>query len=385
MATDVVTVKNQKPGFFANLSSSFGGIIIGILMLIGGISLLWWNEHNNVKNIKNVKEMRDQVIDVSSKEVDSQYDGKLIATNGKLDYNNATLTDSELGVNVVSPALSRTVEVYQWIEESETNDDTTTYTYKKEWSEKFIDSEEFNTPAGHENPVEDTIKYSSERFETEETLKVGAYTLSDSFKSLLSTDKKVSIPDELILPEGYTNYNNRYITNSTDMASPQVGDIRISYEKADYKDVSVLGKQDSDTIVEYTTKNNTNIKKIVKGTTNGTGMINDIESANKFSKWMYRFLGTLLIVLGVGAILGPITTLIGYIPFLGNVVNSVIGVISFLIGLGIALIVIAISWFAARPIVAICSLVGVAVIIFLLITLSKKNKKEPIKVEEKNE
>lgn len=382
MATDVVTVKNQKPGFFANLSSSFGGIIVGILMIIGGISLLWWNEHNNVKNIKNVKEMRDQIIDVSSASIDDANEGKLIATSGKLDYNESVLTDDAFKVSATTPVLVRTVEVYQWVEESETNDDTTTYTYKKEWSEKLIDSSEFNTPTGHENPVD--VKYESERFETEETLKVGAFSLISNFKSMLSADKNVAIDETLELPEGYKIYN-KYITNSADTASPVVGDMRISYTKSDYKEVSVLGKQIGDEIGDYTTKNNTNIKKIVKGTTNGTGMINDIESANKFSKWMFRILGTLLIVIGVGAVLGPITTILGYIPFVGTVVNSIIGVISFLIGLGIALVVIAISWFAARPIVAICSLVGVAVIIFLLITLVKKGKKEAPKTEVKKE
>lgn len=382
MATDVVAVKNQKPGFFANLSSSFGGIIVGILMIIGGISLLWWNEHNNVKNIKNVKEMRDQVIDVSSTSIDTANEGKLIATSGKLDYNESVLTDDAFKVSATTPVLVRTVEVYQWVEESETKDDTTTYTYKKEWSEKLIDSSEFNTPTGHENPVD--VKYESERFETEETLKVGAFSLISNFKSMLNADKNVGLEESTELPEGYKVYN-KYILNCEDPSSPVVGDIRVSYTKADYKDVSVLGKQIGDEIGDYTTKNNTNIKKIVKGTTNGTGMINDIESANKFSKWMFRILGTLLIVIGVGAVLGPITTILGYIPFVGTVVNSVIGVISFLIGLGIALIVIAISWFAARPIIAICSLIGVAVIIFLLVTLVKKGKKEAPKAEAKQE
>ena len=383
MATDVVTVKNQKPGFFANLSSSFGGIIIGILMLIGGISLLWWNEHNNVRNIKNVKELRDQVVDVSSTEVKSENEGKLIATNGKLDYNDATVTDTEFSISFKTPVFCREVEIYQWVEESETKDDTTTYTYKKEWKSELVDSDDFNTSAGHVNPKEADIKYFSDRFSTDEDLKVGAFTLDDGFKNIISSDKSVNIPEDAVMPEGYTIYNSRYITDATDMSNPEVGNIRIHYTINDYKDVSVLGKQIGDTIGDYTTKTNTNVKKIVKGTTNGAGMINDIESANKFSKWMFRFLGTLLIVLGVGAILGPITTLIGYIPFLGNVVNSVIGVISFLIGLGIALVVIAISWFAARPIVAICSLVGVAVIIILLVTFIKKGKKEPVKVEEK--
>ena len=371
---DKVVVKNEKQGFLSKMSSSFSGVIVGILLLIGGVALLWTNEQNNVKNIKNVKELRDQVIDVDSSKVDNSNEGKLIATSGKLNYGESTITDSEFNISEKTPVLVRTVEVYQWVEESEKKDDKTTYTYSKEWSEKLIDSSDFNTPTGHENPVE--VKYESERFETEETLKVGEFSLISGFKSLLHASKNVGIADETILPEGYSIYNNKYITTSADLANPEVGDIRISYTKNDYKEVSVLGKQKGDTIGEYTTKKNTNIKKLVEGETNGAGMINSIESANKMMKWLSRIFGSLLIIIGIGSILGPLTTLIGYIPFLGNIVNSMIGVVSFLIGLAISLVIIAIAWFAARPIV---SIVLIAIIIGLIITLVcyKKNKAIP--------
>lgn len=382
MNNDVVKVTN-KQGFFGKMGNSFSGIIIGIILLFGGISLLWWNEHNNVKNIKDVKEMRDQVIDVSSKEIKDSNEGKLIATSGKLDYNESVMSDSTFNISAKTPVLERIVEMYEWVEESKTEDDTTTYTYKKEWKDEIIDSTEFNTIKGHENPS--YMAYESDRIVTDDDLKVGEFTLISSFKDLLSADKNVIPTEDTVLPEGYVIFN-KYITNSKDMENPEIGDIRISYKKADYKDVSVLGKQVGDTISEYTTKKNTNIKKIVKGTTNGTGMINEIESANKFMKWIYRILGILLIVTGVSSILGPITTLIGYIPFVGKVVNSMIGVISFLVGLAISLVVIAISWFAARPIVAIVSLVVAALLIFVFIKYVKNNKgKTETKIETKEE
>ena len=375
---DTVVVKNEKQGFLGKMTNSFSGIIVGILLLFGGIGLLWWNEQNNVKNIKNVKELRDQVVDVSSESVKDEFDGKLIATSGKLDYNNDTITDSLFGVNAQTPVLVRTVEVYQWVESSETKDDTTTYTYSKEWSEKLVDSSDFNSPSGHENPA--VKKYESERFETEETLKVGSYSLISSFKKLLPADKTVGIDETIQLPEGYKIYN-KYITNSADVESPVVGDIRISYAKNDYKEVSVLGKQTGDTIGEYTTKKNTNIKKLVSGETNGAGMINEIESANNMMKWIYRVLGTLLVVIAIGSILGPVTTLIGYIPFLGKIVNSMIGVVSFLIGLAISLVVIAIAWFAARPII---SIILIAVIIGLIVALFMYKKSKAVPAEKTN-
>lgn len=370
---DKVVVTNEKQGFLSKMTSSFSGIIVGIILLFGGIAMLWTNEHNNVKNIKDVKELRDQVIDISSSKVDDKYDGKLIATNGKLTYNESVITDDAFKVSATTPVLVRTVEYYQWVEDSETKDDKTTYTYSKEWSEKIIDSSEFNKSEGHENNFE--IKYESDRLQTKENLKVGEYSLISNFKKLLPANKSVDIDENIELPEGYKVYN-KYITNSEDTSNPKVGDVRVSYTKNDWEEVSVLGKQVDGTIGDYTTKKNTNIKKIVEGITNSEGLIGGIEQANKISKWIWRILGTLLIVIAVGSILGPITTLIGYIPFLGKIVNSMIGVVSFLVGLSIALLVIAISWFAARPIV---SIILIAVIVALIVALIyyKKNKAVP--------
>lgn len=373
-SNDKVVVTNEKQGFLSKITSSFTGIIVGILLLFGGISLLWWNEQNNVKNIKNVKELRDQVIEVSSSKVDDEYDGKLISTNGKFTYNESVITDDAFKVSAQTPVLVRTVEVYQWVESSETKDDKTTYTYSKEWSEKLVDSSKFNTPTGHENPVD--VKYQSERFETEETLKIGAYNLISDFKQLLPANKNVAIEEGIELPEGY-KINNKYITNSEDVTTPAIGDIRISYTKNDWKEASVLGKQKDDTIGAYTTKKNTNIKKIVEGIKNSEEIIGGIEKANKMSKWMFRILGSLLIIMAVSSILGPLTTILGFIPFLGKIVNSMIGVVSFLIGLSISLVVIAIAWFAARPIVSIVLIAIVVGLIVALVYYKKNNKAVP--------
>ena len=105
-SNDKVVVTNEKQGFLSKITSSFTGIIVGILLLFGGISLLWWNEQNNVKNIKNVKELRDQVIEVSSSKVDDEYDGKLISTNGKFTYNESVITDDAFKVSAQTPVLS---------------------------------------------------------------------------------------------------------------------------------------------------------------------------------------------------------------------------------------------------------------------------------------
>ena len=332
---NTVTVKNAKQGFFSKIANSFASIPLGIVIVIFGCMMLWNNEKKNVINIKDVKELRGEVVDISSTEVNSDYEGKLVALTGKLDYNNAIVTDSDFSISFQTPVFDRNVEIYQWVETSETNDDKTTYTYKKEWKSEIVDSDDFHTTTGHENLKEQDIKYFGERFVAEEDLKVGVFTLDEGFKGILSSDKTVNIPETAVIPEGYTIYNSRYITNAEDMSNPTVGNIRISYKVNDYKDVSVLGKQVGSTITSYTSKNNKTYKELYKGTKNSTDMINTIESGNKMSKWMFRILGTLLVCIGMSMVLSPLTTLVGYIPFLGKIVNGAIGAVSSFVGIAI--------------------------------------------------
>ena len=370
---DKVVVKKEKQGFFEKIGSSIASIPIGIFLVIFGVFSLASNEKANVNNIKSVKELRDQIIDISSSKIDAKNDGKLVALSGKLEYGEIPLVDTTFNVTAKAPKLERVVEMYEWVETATEKDDKITYTYSKDWSDKIIDSSEFNTSTNHENPavmpIEGTV------ITVEDDLKVGAFTLIDSFKDQIQTDDSYRDFTNVVLPEGYI-IDNKYITNSADATNPQVGDIRISYKIANYSSVSVLGKQIDNTIGAYDTKTNSTFAKLYKGTKNSTQMINSIESGNKFSKWTRRLFGALLIIFGLSLILGPVTTLIGYIPFLGNIVNSMIGVISFILGLIISLIVIAISWFVVRPILSICLLVVVAGLVVGIIYL-KKIKSQP--------
>ena len=389
---NTVTVKNAKQGFFSKIANSFASIPLGIVIVIFGCMMLWNNEKKNVINIKDVKELRGEVVDISSTEVNSDYEGKLVALTGKLDYNNAIVTDSDFSISFQTPVFDRNVEIYQWVETSETNDDKTTYTYKKEWKSEIVDSDDFHTTTGHENLKEQDIKYFGERFVAEEDLKVGVFTLDEGFKGILSSDKTVNIPETAVIPEGYTICNSRYITNAEDMSNPTVGNIRISYKVNDYKDVSVLGKQVGSTITSYTSKNNKTYKELYKGTKNSTDMINTIESGNKMSKWMFRILGTLLVCIGMSMVLSPLTTLVGYIPFLGKIVNGAIGAVSSFVGIAISLIVIGIAWLVFRPIIGIILLVvSVGLVILAKMYISKKDDskkpeaKEEVKTEENKE
>ena len=97
------------------------GPFTGILFIIIGIGLLWWNEGNNVKNIKTTAELEDNYVDVKSDSISPKNEGKLVAVSGKL-INDAELVDDKFNITIKTPLMKRIVEVYQWEEKEESDD-----------------------------------------------------------------------------------------------------------------------------------------------------------------------------------------------------------------------------------------------------------------------
>ena len=352
----------------------FGGIVAGIILIIVGIGVLWWNEGRTVKVQKGINEAKKVYVQVKSDKVDSKNDGKLVATNGKLDLSESEeLVDSDFGIKIKSALLNRNVEMYQWVETCETDDnDNERCTYKKEWSDSLIDSSDFKESSKHSNP--DSMPYESEEFAAS-NVKMGAYTLPKDLLKRLSTDKKVS-NEQLVeeynkSKEDYEVVKN-YITTVKEDEDPVIGDVRISFEYNDSESVSVLAVQTGDSFSKYVTKSGTNIYRIKEGTHTGEVIIQDMTDENTAIKWLLRLLGVLLEVFGFASIFSPIKKLAGFIPFLGGLVDMATGLIALVLGLSVSLVVIAVAWLRFRPILSICLLAVVAVLVFILI----KNKKK---------
>ena len=94
------------------------------------------------------------------------------------------------------------------------------------------------------------------------------------------------------------------------------------------------------------------------------------------------FFGAVIIFIGVNLIIGPVTTLLGYIPLLGKVVNGAIGLVAFVVSLAIFMVTMAVSWIIVRPILGIALLVvAVALVIIIRKLLAKKKETATQNVE----
>lgn len=350
------------------------GIFAGIIFLIIGVNILWWNEGRTVHNTQAIKEARDNYIQVKSNELNEKNEGKLVSLTGKLNLDAATeVKDNVFDLGMKTAKLSRTSEMYQWEEDCE--DDNCTY--NKTWSEKVIDSKDFKE--NHDNPTEK--KYESEDFYADNVY-VGKYLLNENLLSKLSTKAKINNLQDNVKNLNNLTVNGNYLVNYSE--EPNIGDIRVSFSYNNAKEVSILAVQQDGSFTSFRSKSGVKIYKLVEGNYTADEILDSMQGQNNFAKWLFRFLGTILIIASISSLFSPIQSLANHVPVLRTIVSYVSSAISSLIGLAISLVVIAIAWFRYRPILSI-SLIVIAVAITLFIYYNnkqKENKKEANPKEE---
>ena len=355
------------------IGNSFKGILGGFIAIAIGAVLLWWNEGNNVRNLKTTAEMSKTYIDVSSEKIDEANEGKLIATSGAL-INEKELYDETFNVKIVTPVMKRVVEIYQWEENSSTDDDgNTTYSYSKVWSESIIGSSNFHDKS-HVNPA--TKKYSSEYYQSDD-VRVGAFSLSSSQISTLSTKGEFNRFDMETLTKLNLTASGNYATDSKNLSSPEIGDTRISFVYNNSTEVSVLAVQKGNSFTDFVSEAGKSVNRVMDGIHSGSDMINTIKKENNMLKWILRLVGFLIIATGVGTILKPISAITSYVPILGSIVGAAVGLVAFIVGLALSLVVIAVAWIRFRPLLAYALLGAVVVLIVLLIIRSKNKPAAP--------
>ena len=110
-------------------------------------------------------------------------------------------------------------------------------------------------------------------------------------------------------------------------------------------------------------------------------MFQIISKQNNFGKWFFRIIGTLLTILGISSLFSPIQKLADKVPVIRNITSMATGTVSFVLGLSISFIVIAIAWFRFRPMLSIILIVIVVLLIVFLKLQSNGNVKLPKKEE----
>ena len=385
MTPDVWTETTRR-GLGGRLRSSLVGAVIGVVLFLISFPLLWKNEGRAVHRARTLREGRGAVVAVAADTVDPNREGALVHLSG-LATTADRLTDTVFGLAVNAIRLVREVEMYQWIEEVESDRQTRvggseevrkTYTYRQAWEDSPVDSSSFRRPEGHANP--ETMAYRSAEV-TAEDVRVGAFRLSNSLVGRIGGAEVLPVTGEMfaampgeIRAGARLHDRGLYLGESPD--SPRVGDLRVRFSQVPPQTVSVVGRQSGDRIGPHALQRGT-IEMLRAGEVPPDGMFDQAEHENKVLTWILRAVGLILMSAGIASVFGPLAVATDIIPILGRLSRAGIGLLSFILALCLSLVTIAAAWIAYRPLLGIALLIAAGLTLFGIRSLSPE-KQAPV-------
>ena len=356
------------------------GVIVGLVIFLIGFPVLFWNEGNSVKTAKALDEGESVCVPVESiAKIDPEMEGQLVHMTGRADTKDV-LADDEFGISATAIALKRTTEMYQWVEHSKTTEKknlggsvtkTTTYTYSKEWVGEAISFHEpgHDNPGGIEFPSQETraanVTFGAFRLSERQIERIGrfqSYAFPSGYVCRVAR-AKVQGPT-IFIPNAETRENEKNVRDV--MAQPRVGDMRVNFTVVLPHDISIVAKQRGDTFVGYLAKSKKKVDLLNDGVRDMAEMFESARSANTVMTWLVRIGGFLLMFIGLGMVLKPISVLADVLPILGDIVEIGTGIVAFAFALVCSLVTIAVAWIFYRPLLAVVLLAIAGGIVFLV-------------------
>ena len=426
-------------GYGTRVGNSFKAIGSGILLFLAGTALLWWNEGRAVKTEKMLDEAGSAYVEMENpNKKDASLEGELICGTA-LATTEDSLSDAQFGIGAKAISLTRKVEYYQWVEHSQEKKEdklggkevtTTTYTYSKEWVSRPVESAQFKDPAyQNKNMVLTTIE-DAEQYA--ENVSWGAYKLNESLIHSISSREglDLAIAEDLLkqfdksaktayerfygvqknqqpteqpaetaavsdsakavndsINNAIANAENKkdfeYIHQASNVlyygkvpGSPEVGDVRVTFEKVVPAKVTVMAVVDGDSFKPFKAKNGKRFQTLVMGKKSGDEIIEAEKEANNMWTWALRIIGILMVIGGLKGLFGFVETILKVVPFIAGIFGWGIGLVCTVVGVVWSLIVIAIAWLFYRPLLGISLLVLAGFLIWVFAFKGKDKLKE---------
>jgi Transmembrane protein 43 len=387
VAMNVVT--KTSTSWFSRLGGALTGALFGLVLLIVAIVALFWNEGRSVATYKSLVEGQSIVVAADASRIDPALDGKLVHIESDVTPA-ADVVDADTGITASGAiGLARNVEIYQWVEEKSSKTEkklgggeetVTTYSYSKEWSDKAQDSSAFQEPAGHENP--EFWLPSSETLVDKAQL--GAFSVTGSQiasvgarETLPITDETAAAASEALGYPGEGRAVMQALYFGANEKAPEIGDTKVRFEKILLPEVSIVGMQHGDSLMEYTTQNGYTLFLLASGREPAAKMFADSQAENVVLTWVIRVAGIIGLFVGFSLILRIFSVIGDVIPFVGSLIAFGTGLVSFILALAVGVTVIAIGWFAVRPLLSIALLVGVAALVWAYAKYVRKQPAAP--------
>jgi hypothetical protein len=207
--------------------------------------------------------------------------------------------------------------------------------------------------------------------------------LSDSAKAVL--DSLQAVNDSIV--KSMANAENKkdltYVHQAGNVlyfgrvpGAPEVGDVRVTFEKVVPAKVTVMAVVDGDTFKPFKAKNGKRFQTLVMGKKSGDEIIDAEKEANNMILWFLRILGVMIVIGGLKGIFGFIETILKVVPFIAGIFGWGVGLVCTVLGVVWSLIVIALAWLFYRPLLGISLLVLAGFLIWVFAFKGKDKLKE---------
>jgi hypothetical protein len=377
--------ERTSTSWFSRMGGALTGGALGLVLVIGAIVALLWNEGRSVATYQSLQEGSAAVVSTDAASVDPSLEGKLIHIQSDVTPN-ADVADPETGITGAGAVgLARHVEMYQWVENESTKtekklgggeEEVKTYSYKKEWTDVAVDSSKFKQPQNEVNP---TFWLPSLKTYVDAAM-LGAFDLSGEKLAgvaarnvhPISVDEATAASEALGYPgEGRAVNGALYFGANED--APEIGDTKIAFEELVLPEVSVVGMQNGTTISDYTTQNGNSLLLLAAGRQPAQAMFASEQADNTTLTWLIRAGGIVTLFIGFILIFKILSVLGDIIPIVGSIIGFTTGLVAFVLALAVGGTVIAIGWFFVRPLLSVGLIIGAAAIVLVYFKFGRKN------------
>ena len=207
--------------------------------------------------------------------------------------------------------------------------------------------------------------------------------LSDSAKAVLDSLQAINDSIKKAMESAENKKDLEYIHVANNIlyygrvpGSPEVGDVRVTFEKVVPAKVTVMAVVDGDTFKPFKAKNGKRFERLVMGKKTGDEIIEAAQEENTMWTWALRILGIMMVIGGLKGIFGFIETILKVVPFIAGIFGWGVGIVCTVIGVVWSLIVIALAWLFYRPLLGISLLVLAGFLIWVFAFKGKDKLKD---------
>lgn len=330
-------------GWGERIRDSLVAPLIGLVLFLGSIGLLFWNEGRAVAAFAALDRGARIVVDVAADRVDSANEGRLVHLSGRATAPNPLIDDA---TGIGGPGLlrlERRVEMYQWHEHKSDKQ----IEYRKEWSSSPQNSDSFRNRQGHENPrmpLRDAALVNA-------GVALGAFAIDPRVTG--EAEPLEDLPVATMKPANGFRPAGDGLYQGQDPANPRVGDLRVTYRAVKAGDLSVVAAQRNGRLLPYPTPDGPAIALAQTGFWTAPEMFKTARDHEVALTWILRLVGCAVMFFGIVLVFKPFSALLGGIPLLGDLFDVGVGLVAFVIALPLSLAVIGFAWLFHRPLLAV--------------------------------